>query len=93
MPGYAFYRFAVARAFVVFCPIAGLGCSQAKSEALSFRPAPAKPTAPGTVKLRRESAAFVEIAAVGDDSAPALVRSPWLLVYGSAEVALPRTAR
>ena len=28
------------------------GCSQAKSETLSFRPAPAKPTVSGSVKLR-----------------------------------------
>jgi cobalt-zinc-cadmium efflux system membrane fusion protein len=73
--------------YAAFCPVLSLSCSAAKSEDLSFRPAPAKPTAEGVVKVRPESAQFVEVAVVGGDSTPALVRSPGRVAFRDAAVA------
>jgi len=64
-----------------------IGCSQAHSEALSFRGAPGEKLASGVVKLRAESRPFVEVATIGGDSAPALVQSPGQVAFRDGAVA------
>jgi cobalt-zinc-cadmium efflux system membrane fusion protein len=81
--------FVAFRPLVALCPMLffGLACSEAHSEALSFRAAPGQPVEPGAVKLRAESKAFVEVAEIGNDSAPALVQSPGRVAFRDGAVA------
>ncbi len=77
------------RPFVAFCPmlLVCLGCSHAESEALKFSPGPAQTNSSGVVSLPTQSQKFVEVAAIGGDSAPALVQAPGRVAFRDGAVA------
>lgn len=72
---------------VALCPVLEFGCSRAQSEAPRFSGPLARTGNDGSIKLGADSMRFIEVAAVSDGAAPALVRAPARIAFRDAAVA------